>query len=167
VNERRGTALGIVLLAIGSWFLLRQYVDLSGPGPVLVLIGAILFAVSAANRFSGPIVAACVLLGLGAACLLRRALSPWLSHGSLILLGLGAGFLAVTAIDAATKRRRGTGPLVAGLVLTGLGLLPFASRWIDLTAFRDALDRYWPWLLIVAGIALIASALRKKDGPAR
>jgi CHASE2 domain-containing sensor protein len=126
------------------------------------LVGAILFAVSASLRFHGPFVGACVLLGLGAGFLLRRPLSPWMSHGGAILFGLGCGFLLIVAIDAAVKRRRGPGPLVAGLVLVGLGASSLLFRWVDLSAFRETLDRAWPWLLIAAGVALVFFSLRRR-----
>jgi predicted Kef-type K+ transport protein len=162
MNERRGLTFGIVLVAIGGWFLLRRSLDLSGPGPILLLVGVILFAVSAANRFEGPLLAGCVLLGLGAGFLLEHRLSPWLSRGGVILLGLGCGFLMVVAVDAAVKRRRGPGALVAGLILTGLALSSALFRWLDLSAFRENFDRAWPWLLVAAGIVLVATSLKKR-----
>ncbi len=163
MTERRGLILGIVLVVLGAWFLLRQSIELSGPGPILLLVGAILFAVSASLRFHGPLVGACVLLGLGAGFVLRRPLSPWMSHTGAILFGLGCGFLLLVAIDAVMKRRRGPGPLIAGLVLVGLGASSLLFRWVDLSVFRETLDRTWPWLLIAAGAVLVFLSLRKRS----
>ena len=65
MNDRRGLTFGIILLALGTWFLLRQQLHLSGPGPILLLLGAIFFAISATRGFRGPFAAGCILLGLG------------------------------------------------------------------------------------------------------
>jgi hypothetical protein len=161
-GERRGLTLGIVLLALGGYFLLRQSIPFSGPAPILLLIGAILFGLSAARRFRGPLLPAGVLLGLGAGFLLRGPLSPWLTEGGAIVLGLGCGMLGVVAIDAAMGRHRGPGPLVGGLVLVAIAGGTALSRSFDLSGLRDALDRAWPWLLIAAGVVLVAASLRRK-----
>jgi len=167
MNDRRGLTFGIVLVALGAFFLLRQSIRLSGPAPILLLIGAILFAISAARRFRGPLLPAGVLLGLGAGFLLREPLSPWLSEGGAIVLGLGCGLLAVVAIDAAVGRRRGPGPLVGGLVLVAVAAGSALSRQLDLSFFRETLDHAWPWLLIAAGVVIVAISLRRKDAGGR
>lgn len=161
-GERRGLTLGIVLLALGAYFLLRQSLSIRGPAPILLLIGAILFALSAARRFRGPLLPALVLLGLGAGFLLRQPLSPWLTEGGTIVLGIGCGLLAVVAIDSAMGRRRGPGPLVGGLVLVAVAAGTALSRLMDLSMLRETLDRAWPWILIGAGIVLVAASLRKR-----
>lgn len=165
MNDRRGLTFGIVLVTLGSWFLLRQNMRFTGPGPILLLIGAILFAISATRGFRGPFVGACVLLGLGSGFLLRRPLAQWLSDSGAILFGLGCGFLLVVAIDAALKRRRGQGPLIAGLVLVGIALSSTLSRFLDLAGLRELLDSFWPWLLIAAGVVLVASSLKHHKTP--
>ena len=165
MNDRRGLTFGIVLVTLGSWFLLRQNLRFTGPGPVLLLIGTIFFAISASRGFRGPFVGACVLLGLGSGFLLRGPLAGWLSDSGAILFGLGCGFLLVVAIDAALKRRRGQTPLIAGLVLVGIALSSTLSRFLDLAGLRDLLDRFWPWLLIAAGVALVASSLKRQKSP--
>lgn len=165
MNDRRGLTFGIILLALGTWFLLRQNLGFTGPGPVLLLIGVILFAISATRGFRGPFVGACVLLGLGAGFLIANPLSAWLADGSALLLGLGCGFLLVVAIDAALKRRRGYGPLAAGLILVGIALSSTLARVFDLAGLRAIVERFWPWLLIAAGVALVTSALKRQKTP--
>jgi hypothetical protein len=161
-GERRGLTLGIVLLALGAYFLLRRSLSITGPAPILLVIGAVLFALSAARRFRGPLLPALVLLGLGAGFLLREPLSPWLTEGGSIVLGLGCGLLAVAAIDSAMGRRRGPGPLVGGLVLVAVAAGTALSRVMDLSTLRETLDHAWPWLLIGAGLVLVAASLRKR-----
>ena len=70
-----------------------------GPGPILLLIGAILFTFSALRGFRGPVVPAGVLLGLGAGFLLRDPLDPWMPRWATILLVLGGGLLLAAGID--------------------------------------------------------------------
>lgn len=165
MNDRRGLTFGIIFLALGTWFLLRQKLAFTGPGPILLLIGGILFAISATRGFRGPFVGACILLGLGAGFLMANPLAAWLTDGSSLLLGLGCGFLLVVVIDAAMKRRRGFGPLVAGLILVGIALSSAAARAFDMTGLRAFVERFWPWLLIAAGVALVVSSLRQKKSP--
>ena len=166
MRDRRGLTFGIVLLALGTWVLLRQNLGFTGPGPILLLIGCILFAISATRGFRGPFVAACVLLGLGAGFLLRGLPVEWLSDSGAILFGLGCGFLLVVVIDAFLERRRGYGPLIAGVVLIGVALSSTLSRYLDLAGWRQFLDRFWPWLLIAAGIVLVVTSLRRPKTPA-
>jgi hypothetical protein len=40
------------------------------------------------------------------------------------------------------------------------------ARLLDLAGLRAAVDRFWPWLLIVAGIALVASSLKNRKNTA-
>jgi len=161
-GERRGLTLGIVLLALGGYFLLRRSFSITGPAPILLMIGAILFTLSAVRRFRGPLLPALVLLGLGAGFLLRDPLSPWLTESGSIVLGLGAGLLACAAIDASMGRRRGPGPLVGGLVLVAVAAGSALSRLVDLSMLRDSLDHAWPWILIGAGVVIVAASLRKR-----
>jgi hypothetical protein len=165
MNDRRGLTFGIILLALGTWFLLRQNLSFTGPGPILLLIGAILFAISATRAFRGPLVGGCVLLGLGSGFLLRESSVTWLSDSGAILFGLGCGFLLLATIDAVLKRRRGYAPLIAGVVLVGIALSWTLSRYLDRAGLRDLIDHTWPWLLIAAGIVLIATSLKRQKTP--
>jgi hypothetical protein len=163
----RGLTFGIVLLALGIWFLLRQSLEFTGPGPILLLIGGILFAISATRDFRGPFFGACILLGLAAGFLMANPLSAWLADGSAILLGLGCGFLLVVVIDAAMKRRRGFGPLVAGLILVGIAISSALARLLDLSGVRALVEQFWPWLLIAAGLALVVSSVARPSARSR
>ena len=68
MNDRRSLTLGVVIALVGAFFLLRRSVELSGPAPILLLLGAIFLALSALRSFRGPLLPAGVLLGLGAGC---------------------------------------------------------------------------------------------------
>src|SRR5262249_3828883 len=90
-GRRGGLGLGVALVGLGVYILLERSFHVHGPGPILLLIGAALFAVAAMRRFQGPLVPAGVLLGLGAAFLVRDPLEPWVPGWATILFGIGGG----------------------------------------------------------------------------
>ena len=161
---RRDATAGVILILLGGFFLLRHRVPLSGPGAVLLIIGAAFFAISAMRGFRGPLLPAGVCLGLGAGFLVRGTLAPWFPQWGSLLLGLAAGFLLVAAIDATQHRDRGPGPLVAGVILLLVSLFSAAERVVDLSAAARALSIAWPWMLVAAGILLVATSLRRRPG---
>lgn len=164
MNDRRSLTLGVVLLLLGMFFLLRHTVgfSFSGPGPILLLIGAIFLVLSALRSFRGPLLPGGVLLGLGAGFLLQGILEPHVPRWATLVLGLGSGFLLVAALDAAAGRERRPTPLVPGLILISIAAVAALSRRIDLSEFFDRLAGLWPWALIAAGVVLVVTSLMKR-----
>jgi hypothetical protein len=162
MDRRRGITLGVALVGVGLYALLSRSLGFRGPGPVLLLIGAIFFVLSALSRFGGPLLPACVLLGLGTGLLLRGPLEPWMPHWAAILLGIGSGFLLVAAIDRTFGRRRQPPPVVPGAVLAGIALAEAASRALSLENLFARLEPVWPYGVIAAGLFLTLTALRKR-----
>ncbi len=161
VNDRRGLNLGVVLVALGVYFILRRSLHLHGPGPILLLIGTILFALSALRRFRGPLVPASVMLGLGAAFLMRDPLEPWMPGWATLLLGIGAGLLLASGLDRLLGRERRPAPFVPGLVLVAIALVTAASANLSIPeSFSDVAWRLWPFVLVAAGAVLVLQALR-------
>jgi hypothetical protein len=159
MNDRRSLPLGIVLICVGLFFVLSRTLRFSGPGAVLVLIGAIFLALSAARRFRGPLLPGGILLGLGSAFLLQATLEPIFPRWAAILLGLGAGFLLVAAIDRASGRERRPSPLLPGVVLVLLAGLGALSRRAPIFEVLAGLKDLWPWALVAAGALLVGQAL--------
>jgi len=162
LNDRRNLTLGIVLLCLGAFFLLSRTFRFSGPGAILVLIGAILLALSAARGFRGPLLPGGILLGLGGAFLFQAPLERLFPRWATITLGLGVGFLLVVVVDRAARHGRRPSPLVPGLILLAVSLIGALSR---LPAVMDLLVRVrdlWPWGLVLVGLALVASALLRR-----
>ena len=160
MNSRVGMTLGVVFLFVGAYVLAQRSLGFSGPGPVLVLLGGILLAISALRGFSGPLLPGSILAGLGAALLLEPSFEGRMPGWGVVVLGLGLGFLFVAAVDSVKKRERRPSPLVPGVVLTALGVLSlaFASlprRWM----LELHLARAWPWAILLAGGILILRAL--------
>jgi hypothetical protein len=161
--DRRGLNVGIALIAIGAFFLLRRELNWRGPGPLLLLLGTILFVVAALRDFRGPIVPAGVLLGLGAGFLLRDPLLPWMPPWATLLLGLGAGLLLAAAIERSRGAGRRPAPLLPGIVLVAIAAFTAVSRNLVVPdAIFDYAWRLWPWALVIAGVALMVQAMRRR-----
>jgi hypothetical protein len=168
-DDRRSLTLGLVLLFLGAFFLLRDRFFFSGPAPILLLIGGILFAASALRGFGEPLLPAGVLLGLGTGLLLQNRLSRWMPEWSILLLGLGAGFLLVAAIDHAVGRSRRPRPVVPGAALVAIAFFAFLSWQLRLGGALEVLADLWPWALVAAGIVLVLQATMRsrKTGDGR
>ncbi|HTR03125.1 MAG TPA: hypothetical protein VMN82_08010 [Thermoanaerobaculia bacterium] len=152
-----GFGLGVALVALGVYALLKRSFHIHGPGPILLVIGAALFVVAALRRFQGPLVPAGVLLGLGTAFLVRDPLEPWVPGWATILFGIGAGLLLASALGRREGRR---GPSLAGLVLVAIALLAVLATNLNVSFdLYDRLWRLWPFALVGAGILLVFQAL--------
>lgn len=161
VTDRRGLNLGIALTALGVFFLVRRELHLSGPGPILLLIGTVLFAISALRGFRGPVVPAGVLIGLGVGFLLRDPLEPWLPHWATLLLFLGGGLLLAAAVDRFAARERRPSTLAPGLVLVAIaGATAFAGNVRVPESLYELAWRLWPWALVAAGVLLVVQGMR-------
>jgi hypothetical protein len=160
--ERRGLNLGVVLVAVGLFFLLRRELHFRGPGPILLLIGAAFLAIAALRDFRGPILPAGVLLGLGAGFLLRNPLERWMPGWATLLLGLGGGLLLAAAIERSAGRER-RAPILPGIVLVAIALATAIAENIRFPySFMDLVWKLWPWALVAAGAVLVFQAIRRR-----
>ena len=166
VRDRRGLNLGVALLALGIYFILARQLHFRGPGPILLLIGTILLAVSAFRQWRGPIVPAGVLIGLGTAFLVRYPLERWMPHWATLLLGIGAGLLLAGALDRAGGREPRPGTLVPGGILVTIALMATIAENLRVPEeVFDAAWRLWPWAVIAAGVFLVVRAMAvRKSG---
>ena len=163
VRDRRGLNVGVALVAVGLYFILRHSLHLHGPGPLLLLIGTILLVISAFRDFRGPLVAAGVLLGLGAGYLLRDPLEAWMPRWATLLLGLGSGLLLVAALDHSAGRERRPTPLVPGVILVAIAVITALAVNVHIPeTLYDSVWRFWPFVLVAAGLMLVVSAFRKR-----
>jgi hypothetical protein len=166
MNDRRGLNVGVALVALGIYVLLKRELSFRGPGPLLLLIGTILLALSAMRAWRGPTVAAGVLLGLGLAFLLRDPLERWMPGWATMLLGIGGGLLLAAGLDRASGRSPRPGTLVPGGVLVAIALATAVSESLRFPeAFADAMWRLWPWVIVAAGAFLVVRALSVRRAP--
>ena len=162
-RDRRSLNVGLALTAVGVYLVLSRQFDLRGPGPILLLIGTVLFVASGLGGFRGPVVPACVCLGLGAGFLLRGPLEPWMPAWAVLLLGLGGGFLLATAVLRSSGAEARHAPIVPGVVLVAIALVTAIShnlRFPD--QVLDAVWKFWPWALVAAGALLVLQGMRRR-----
>lgn len=163
MRDRRTLSAGIILCALGIFFLVRQMVGFEGPAPILLFLGAVFLALTALRSFRGPFLpAGGVLLGLGAGFLLQTPLERWVPRPATLMLGLGAGFLLVAALDAGVHRRRSPSPLIPAVILIAVGAASVLARNVDLRPAAAILARAWPWALVAAGVVLVVTAMRRR-----
>jgi len=166
VPGRGGVRLGVFLVAIGVAALLSRYHLFDGPGAVVFALGVVFLAVSAASGFSGPLLPGGILTGLGGALLLQHRLEGRLPFWGIVVLGLGAGFLFVAAVDLARGRERRPSPLLPGLILVMLGAIAWLER-IPAFAWMQRIDlgELWPWAVVAAGLLLVFRAILARGRP--
>jgi branched-chain amino acid transport system permease protein len=79
-----------------------------------------------------------------------------LAHGTLFMIGAYVGWTAYvrpdTAVDVAT-------PVL--LIAAGFLTRPVFDAWLNRRRIGEPLARLWPWVALVAGVALIAFTLRQ------
>lgn len=166
VGDRRGLNLGVAMVALGIYFILSRSLHFRGPGPILLLIGAILLAASALREFRGPVVPAGVLLGLGAGFLLREPLERWMPGWATLIAGLGCGLLLAGGLGSLTGQPRRSAPVVPGVVLVTIALATALFQNLRIPeSFYDAAWRLWPFALVAAGAILVIRGARRREGP--
>jgi hypothetical protein len=158
--DRRGLNLGIVLVALGGYLVLKRELSFRGPAPILLLIGVILLAFSSLRQWRGPNVPAGVLLGLGAAFAARDRLVAVMPHWALMLLGIGGGLVLAAALERLGGRATRPGPLAPGVVLLLIAVCAIVSENLRVPeSVAETLWNLWPWAIVAAGAVLVVRAL--------
>ncbi|HPR64659.1 MAG TPA: DUF5668 domain-containing protein [Thermoanaerobaculia bacterium] len=151
----RNITFGYILIVLGSLVLLNRWLDLS-ESLFLGLLALCFFGLYLLNHQYGWLVPSGILGGLSAGIFLSHGTG----HSSLVIIGLGLGFLAIYPI-ARLRGPTSRWPLIPGGILLGIGLMVLArsAEWLD-PDILSSLGRLWPALLIILGIILIIRALR-------
>jgi dipeptide/tripeptide permease len=156
VKQRRDNAavtFGAVLVVVGVVLLGGRFNDVVAAGGPALSIGLGLLTWWAFNGRRGLLVLGGVLIGVGVGLMLDEIGFS----GGAATLGLGAGLLAIFALDVVRRRRRASRwPLLLGVALVLVGLLGDTSAWASLGALA------WPLVLIVLGGVFVGSALRRR-----
>jgi len=162
---------GFVIIGIGVFFLLAQVVPDIGRW-IPLLIGLAFLAGFIARREYGFLVAGCIISGVGVGVVLVNAVDGQWS-GSLMLLSIAGGFATIWLISLIMQtvdrdwprgpsrdaRRALWWPLIPGGILGLVALVVLAEE-----GFGSDVLRWWPLLLIGAGVLVLLSSLARRSG---
>ena len=149
-RTRSRAITGILFIVLGLGLYGLKFLGPLGQSGVLLLLGGIFLAGYLSSRFYLLLVAAGILLGLGAGSYGERYFAVW---GEFSRIGLGAGFIAIYLIALAYERRTSWWPLVPGTILILLGLQRWHAVWTFLVS--DG----WPLILVVVGVLILLGLL--------
>lgn len=153
--NQRNLVLGLILIALGAYL---GFVQLTGGGgeAIVALIGVAFLIGYAVTRRYGFLVPGAIMTGLGVGILWETQVGD---AGGTVVIGLGAGFLAIYVIDAIVRRSQALWwPLIPGGILAVVGV----ATEIGNTKLLDDLEAFWPILLIAIGIVLVFAQLRTR-----
>lgn len=154
--------VGVVLIAVGGVLLATRLAPVQSAPAWLLGLGLAFSLIGIIQRAYGPLVAGMILLGLGAGIVLGDRDALGLSIRAWRLVALGAGFALIVPIATLLQLKRRLWPLVVGGILVVAGLAPFLRRFLFVPPWaEEAMRTWWPALLVVFGLVVIARALRK------
>ena len=166
-KRERSFVPGIVLIVIGFYFLLKQlgvffYFRMYQIYPIgLIVLGAFFLVLVFTKKDKGAAFAATVFLVLGVFFFLRNFvfLPHYLDHSRnfwpIFLIAPGLGFIVLYLF-----KRQDWGVLIPGAILLFLGISAFLE--ISGLYYWEDFTRYWPVILIVIGLGIVVSSLRRK-----
>ncbi|MCS7182171.1 MAG: hypothetical protein NZ869_03590 [Thermoanaerobaculum sp.] len=152
--------LGLLLLGIGMALLLAR-MHLVGTGPAFLLaLGAAFSLYGVATGSFPSLVPGCVLLGLGSGMLLGDLGVEPLGVWQWNLVGLGGGLVLLFLLALVLGLGVQWWALVVALVLGGVAFLP-RVRELFHPPVVVAMRTYWPVVLMVLGLYLVARDLKR------
>jgi hypothetical protein len=153
-RDTRDAFTGGVLLVVigGGLFALQLFPDLGSA--VVLAIGLALLVVFAVRRTYAALVPGGIMTGLGAGIAAADlGLFPGIDPGSLVVTGLGLGFLGVWVLGSLTNVvGHHPWPLVPGAILTTVGIA------LALGGVFEELVVLWPLALVMLGVVILARA---------
>jgi hypothetical protein len=166
MRTRSSLAAAFVLIAIGAWFLLvelfpqvRDFAYSQGTWPLTIIgIGVFLAAIGLITWVPGLLVPASIVTGIGGLLYWQNATGNWESWAyawALIPGFAGVGML----LNGLFSRERGT--LAAGGWMIFVSLVMFAIFGSFLGG-SELLSQYWPVLLILMGVLILAQGLFRR-----
>ncbi len=160
---------GVVIIGIGLFFLLAQYVPDIGRW-IPLFVGLAFLVAFLPRREYGYLIPGCIISGVGVGIVLEGMVGePW--SGAVVLLSIAGGFIAIWVVSAllhASDKGWPHGaskdaaqalwwPLIPGGILGLIGLIVLAED-----GFGSDLLRWWPVLIIGAGIVVLVSSLSRR-----
>ena len=170
-KERRSDLVfGIILLLIGAWFLASQFnfvpslneiINVQYQWPLIVIgVGLFLFLIGLLTRSPGMSVPACIVGGIGGILYWTNVTQRWGDWSYLWTLipgFVGVGSILATLIGGGNKRgyRDGLRLILISLILFVVFIMLFSGQGYFI--------KYWPILVILAGVwVIIQTIIRKK-----
>jgi hypothetical protein len=151
--QERNLAPGLVLIGLGVMFGIVQLTGVGGEAVVAVIGGALLIAY-AFTRHYGYLVPGGILTGLGLGIIWQAAVLS--DAGGAVLVGLGAGFLAIYLVDLFVRGNHALWwPIIPGGITLTIGLLLETGSGGTLAGAAPL----WPIFLVVIGGALLLRQL--------
>jgi hypothetical protein len=162
--ENKGAIIvGIVIIAVGALLLARPYLpyqlDIFQGNFVLIVLGAIFLLLALFSGRNGLAVPGSILAGIGVILYVQELpgnMLNWSYAWTLIPGFVGVGVLLSGLLDRSQPHFDS-----GGLVLLAISVAGFLMFGGALGLGWDA-AQYWPVLLIVAGVAVLFSALFKR-----
>ena len=151
--DRRWTA-GIILVVLGLMFLAAQWFDFTGAA-VLGALSVFFVVMYATTRKYGFLIPSTILGGLAIGVGLQEY--GYDSSGGIVVLGLGAGFIAIFLVNVLVQSPASWWPLIPGGILSVVGGTQLAEG----AAAGETIARLWPVGLIVAGGIVLAATFRR------
>jgi len=157
--DRRSTA-GIILVVLGLMFLAAQWFDFTGAA-VLGALSVVFVVMYATTRTYGFLIPGMILGGLAIGVGLQEyGYDP---SGGVVVLGLGAGFIAIYLVNVLVQAPANWWPLIPGGILSVVGVTQLAEG----TAAAETIARLWPVGLIVAGIIVLIATFMRPEASRR
>ncbi len=162
---------GVVIIGIGLFFLLAQYVPDIGRW-IPLLVGLAFLVAFLPKREYGYLIPGCIVSGVGVGIVLEGMVGePW--SGAVVLLSIAGGFIAIWVVSVLLRAAdkgwpRGASedaakalwwPLIPGGILALVGLVVLAEE-----GFESDLLSWWPLLIIGAGVVILLSSLLRRGG---
>ncbi|GAB4160714.1 MAG: hypothetical protein Fur0021_33040 [Candidatus Promineifilaceae bacterium] len=148
---------GIVLIVIGIFALVMQFVDMQEVGVyVLPALAVIFLAWGLIARQIGPIIPGGILAGLGLGTLFAAGvweLPATMDEGGVFLIAFALGWALITVLSFFVSDRVHWWPLIPAIII---GVTGFAVLYGGV--FNDALQIFgyaWPAILILVGLYII------------
>ncbi len=153
--------IGFILLAVGIVNLASRQGWISGEYFLVGLGAVFLIAYFVRQRPIGFLIPACILIMLGFYSNMLNAGRLFLKgnvEGAAFFFFMAIAFYMVFFIHNARKERNGKRAgwaVVTGTALAAFGVFVFAAGHWDITKWLGMAERYWPLLLIAAGLYLV------------
>ncbi len=169
-QRRSDLIFGILLLLLGGWFLAAQFnllpglnelIDVQFQWPWIVIgVGVFLFLLALITRTPGLSVPACIVGGIGGILYWTNLTGNWGDWSYLWTLipgFVGIGILLSTLLGGEDKKgyREGFRIILTSAILFVIFLMLFSGR--------GEFIKYWPVLVILAGIWIIIQTLFRKS----